>query len=85
MKKFFSLLAIFTASFAVAQQAQQETDSLLMTELEEVVVSSRVIDVAKERVTPVAVTTVSAKDISLKVGNLEFPEIMKHNTWCLCN
>jgi outer membrane cobalamin receptor len=76
MKKFFSLLAIFTASFAVAQQAQQETDSLLMTELEEVVVSSRVIDVAKERVTPVAVTTVSAKDISLKVGNLEFPEIM---------
>jgi outer membrane cobalamin receptor len=76
MKKFFSLLAIFTASLAVAQQAQQETDSLLMTELEEVVVSSRVIDVAKERVTPVAVTTVSAKDISLKVGNLEFPEIM---------
>ena len=75
MKKFFSLLAIFTASFAVAQ-AQQEVDTMLTTELEEVVVSSRVIDVAKERVTPVAVSTVSAKDISLKVGNLEFPEIM---------
>ena len=69
MKKFFSLLAIFTASFAVAQ-AQQEVDTMLTTELEEVVVSSRVIDVAKERVTPVAVSTVTAKDISLKVGNL---------------
>ena len=75
MKKFFSLLAIFTASFAVAQ-AQQEVYTMLTTELEEVVVSSRVIDVAKERVTPVAVSTVTAKDISLKVGNLEFPEIM---------
>ena len=75
MKKLFSLLAIISASFAVAQ-TQKEADTLLTTQLEEVVVSSRVIDVAKERVTPVAVTTVSAKDISLKVGNLEFPEIM---------
>ncbi len=75
MKKLFSLLAIISASFAVAQ-TQKGADTLLTTQLEEVVVSSRVIDVAKERVTPVAVTTVSAKDISLKVGNLEFPEIM---------
>jgi len=44
--------------------------------LEEVVVSSRVIDVAKERETPIAVSTISAQEVLLKVGNQEFPEIM---------
>jgi outer membrane receptor protein involved in Fe transport len=51
---------------------------MLTQELEEVVVSSRVIDVAKERVTPVAVSTITASDVTLKVGNLEFPEIMNN-------
>jgi len=37
-----------------------------------------VIDVAKERVTPVAVSTITASDVALKVGNLEFPEIMNN-------
>ncbi|MGJ8658235.1 MAG: TonB-dependent receptor [Cellulophaga fucicola] len=45
--------------------------------LEEViVVGSGVIDLAKERETPVAVSTISAKEIQLKVGNMEFPEIL---------
>jgi outer membrane cobalamin receptor len=44
--------------------------------LGEVVVTSGVIDVAKVRETPVAVSTISPKEISLKTGNLEFPEIM---------
>ena len=49
-----------------------------VTALGEVVVSSGVIDIAKTRETPVAVSTISAKDIQLKVGNLEFPEIMNN-------
>jgi outer membrane cobalamin receptor len=44
--------------------------------LGEVVVSSGVIDVAKVRETPVAVSTISPAEIALKVGNQEFPEIM---------
>ena len=44
--------------------------------LGEVVVTSGVIDIAKVRETPVAVSTISPAEISLKVGNQEFPEIM---------
>jgi outer membrane cobalamin receptor len=44
--------------------------------LSEIIVTSGVIDVAKVRETPVAVSTITAEEISLKVGNLEFPEIM---------
>ena len=44
--------------------------------LDEVVVTSGVIDVAKVRETPVAVSTIRASEIALKTGNLEFPEIM---------
>ena len=44
--------------------------------LSEVVVTSGVIDIAKVRETPVAVSTISPAEISLKVGNLEFPEVM---------
>src|SRR6056300_1161750 len=47
-----------------------------LNQLAEVVVTSGVIDVAKVRETPVAVSTISPSDISLKVGNQEFPEIM---------
>ncbi|WP_097044815.1 TonB-dependent receptor [Flagellimonas pacifica] len=41
-----------------------------------VVVGTGVIDLAKERETPVAVSTITAKEIQLKVGNTEFPEIL---------
>ena len=44
--------------------------------LNEVVVTSGVIDIARVRETPVAVSTISPSEISLKTGNLEFPEIM---------
>lgn len=46
------------------------------TQLEEIVLSSGVIDFAEERKTPVAVSTIQASEIALKVGNMEFPEIM---------
>ena len=47
-------------------------------ELEEIVLTSGVIDLAEERSTPIAVSRITAKDILLKVGNQEFPEIMNN-------
>jgi hypothetical protein len=39
-------------------------------------VIANVVDIAKVRETPVAVSTISPQEIELKVGNQEFPEIM---------
>src|SRR5210317_1636440 len=69
-----ALFAVFTAS---AQDAAASADSLFNM-LDEITVTSDVIDIAKVRETPVAVSTISPSDISLKVGNLEFPEIMNN-------
>ena len=63
---------------AVAIFAQEQEKEIVSTDLDEVVVSSGVIDVAKERQTPVALSTVSAELISDRVGNQEFPEIMNN-------
>ena len=45
-------------------------------ELEEIVVKSTIVDIAKDRKTPVAVSTIKAAEIQQKLGNLEFPEIL---------
>lgn len=47
-------------------------------QLEEVVIKSTVIDVAKDRKTPVAVSTIKASEIVQKLGNQEFPEILNN-------
>lgn len=44
--------------------------------LAEIVISTNVIDVVRERETPVAVSSISPSEIALKTGNMEFPEIM---------
>lgn len=44
--------------------------------LDEIVVTG-VLDIVTDRSTPVAVSNISARDIQLKLGNQEFPEIMK--------
>lgn len=76
MRNFLSLLLLLVAGMGFAQETSTESKTILTTNLEEVVVSSRVIDVAKERETPIAVSTISAQEVLLKVGNQEFPEIM---------
>jgi outer membrane receptor protein involved in Fe transport len=58
---------------SIYSQNEAALDSIV---LEEVVVSSGIIDIAKERETPIAVSTITAREIQLKVGNMEFPEIM---------
>ena len=76
MRNLVAMLLMFLTVGAYAQETGTESKTILTTNLEEVVVSSRVIDVAKERETPIAVSTISAQEVLLKVGNQEFPEIM---------
>src|SRR6056300_169593 len=76
MRNLVAMLLMFLAVGAYAQETGTESKTILIEQLEEVVVSSRVIDVAKEGETPIAVSTISAQEVLLKVGNQEFPEIM---------
>ena len=73
MKKTLFLLFAMVWSMSIYSQNEAALDSIV---LEEVVVSSGIIDIAKERETPIAVSTITAREIQLKVGNMEFPEIM---------
>jgi outer membrane cobalamin receptor len=50
--------------------------SATSNELTEVVVKSGVVDLAKDRKTPVAVSTIRASEIQEKLGSQEFPEIL---------
>jgi iron complex outermembrane receptor protein len=43
-----------------------------------VIVGDGVIDIAKDRETPVAVSTIKVEEIQRKAGNQEFPEVMKN-------
>jgi outer membrane receptor protein involved in Fe transport len=77
MKKL--VLAVACLVFLGKTQAQQSaSDSSSNPELmsEITIVTSGVIDIAKVRETPVAVSTITSQEIELKVGNMEFPEIM---------
>lgn len=66
----------FTTQEVTAEQNMQiflEPDEEM---LGEIVVSSNVIDIARSRETPVAVSTITPAEIAQEVGNQEFPEIM---------
>ncbi len=77
MRNLLSLLLILVVgSMGFAQETTVSKDSILVTNLEEVTVSSGVIDVAVERKTPIALSIITSQEVQLKVGNLEFPEIM---------
>ena len=73
MKKLFTGIFLLSSILIYSQNNQSVLDSI---SLEEVVVTSGVIDFAKERETPIAVSNITAQEIQQKVGNLEFPEIM---------
>ena len=73
MKKTLFLLFAMVWSMSMYSQDEASLDSIVLAE---VVVSSGIIDIAKERETPIAVSTITAREIQLKVGNMEFPEIM---------
>ena len=70
------LLVLVVGSMGFAQETDVDEKEILVTNLEEVTVSSGVIDVAVERKTPIALSIITSQEVQLKVGNLEFPEIM---------
>ena len=77
MRNLLSLLLILVVgSMGYAQETDVDEKEILVTNLEEVTVSSGVIDVAVERKTPIALSVITSQEVQLKVGNLEFPEIM---------
>jgi hypothetical protein len=71
-----------SVSFTVKSGETVDLGTIKLTsdasQLEEVVVKSSVIDIAKDRKTPVAVSTIKAMEIQQKLGNQEFPEILKN-------
>jgi len=70
-----------TVSFTVKSGETVDLGTIKLTsdanQLDEVVVRTNVIDIAKDRKTPVAVSTIKAMEIQQKLGNQEFPEILK--------
>ena len=71
MKKLILFIIVLSANLYSQEPA---LDSIALAE---VTVSSKVIDVAIERKTPVAFTTVSGQEIAIKGGNLDLPEVLK--------
>ncbi|MFC4749666.1 TonB-dependent receptor [Flavobacterium branchiicola] len=70
-----------TVKYTVSNGSTTNLGKIVLTansnELSEIVVTSSVIDVAKDRKTPVAVSTIKAAEIQAKLGSQEFPEILK--------
>ncbi len=70
-----------TIKFTVAKGATTNLGKIVLVsnsnELSEIVVKSSVVDIAKDRKTPVAVSTIKAAEIQEKLGSQEFPEILK--------
>ena len=69
-----------TVKFSVSNGATVNLGTIVLNEnsnqLNEIIVKSTVIDVAKDRKTPVAVSTIKAAEIQEKLGTQEFPEIL---------
>jgi len=69
-----------TIKFSVSKGETQDLGDIVLVsnsnELKEIVVKSSVIDIAKDRKTPVAVSTIKAAEIQEKLGTQEFPEIL---------
>jgi hypothetical protein len=69
-----------TIKFSVANGAVKNLGTILLisnsNELEEIIVSSSILGIAKDRKTPVAVSTIKAAEIQEKLGSQEFPEIL---------
>ena len=72
-KSLLAVITISTASIYYAQSNQDQTGK--ETAIEEVILTG-VTDIAKDRKTPVAVSTVKAAQIIERLGNQELPEIL---------
>lgn len=71
-----TVITLSTASVYYAQKVKDSTKSV--KDIEQVVLVGRnLTSVAKERKTPVAISSIKATEIQEKLGNREFPEIAK--------
>ncbi|WP_292009391.1 TonB-dependent receptor plug domain-containing protein [Chryseobacterium sp.] len=68
-------ITLSTASVYYAQQTQDTVKSTRSKDIEEVILQG-VTDIAKDRKTPVAVSTIKAAQIIERLGNQELPEIL---------
>lgn len=70
-----------TIKFNFANGSTLDLGTIVLTpdsnQLDEIVIKTSVIDIAKDRKTPVAVSTIKAAEIQAKLGNQEFPEMLK--------
>ncbi|MCV9927754.1 TonB-dependent receptor [Flavobacterium sp. LS1R49] len=71
-----------TVKFSVSKGGTMNLGAIVLTsnsnQLDEIVVKSSVVDIAKDRKTPVAVSTIKATEIQAKLGTQEFPEILRN-------
>ena len=71
-----------TVKFSVSNGSTTNLGTIVLesnsNELSEIVVKSTVVDIAKDRKTPVAVSTIKAAEIQEKLGTQEFPEILRN-------
>nr|WP_199001076.1 TonB-dependent receptor [Flavobacterium sp. ASV13] len=71
-----------TLKFSVSNGGTTNLGTIVLTsnsnELSEIVVKSSIVDIAKDRKTPVAVSTIKAAEIQEKLGTQEFPEILRN-------
>lgn len=70
-----AIITLSTASVYYAQQVQDTVKDTRSKDIEQVVLTG-VADIAKERKTPVAVSTIKEAQIVQRLGNQEFPEIL---------
>lgn len=70
-----------TVKFSVSNGSTTNLGTITLisnsNELSEIVVKSTTVDIAKDRKTPVAVSTIRAAEIQAKLGNQELPEMLK--------
>jgi len=77
MKKLiYSFCFSIVGVVAFAQDEEQEKE-IITTDLEEVVVMSGIIDLAKDRETPIAVSNITTAEIERKGGSFDLIEVMR--------
>jgi iron complex outermembrane receptor protein len=72
LSMFFSFVAV-----AVFAQDEEQEKEIVTTDLEEVVVMSGIIDLAKDRETPIAVSNITTAEIERKGGSFDLIEVMR--------
>ena len=79
---FVALLLFGTTIYA---QDSSDDDSMDLEELEEIVlIGGGVIDLAEDRVTPVASSTIKSEEIQKKVGNLDITNVLLNTpSYCI--